>query len=111
MEHMLGLILLTHGRSHSNRRKETNEQRENEHARIKTIHGQTSRVWSLSIKPASLPISDTCHVSPECHLPTHRLPHAPGSPSDLCSLGWKPPGSPASDLCLLGSKPTLSVLS
>jgi hypothetical protein len=42
MEHMFGLILLSHGRLDGNSQNEKNEQGETEHARTETIHGQTS---------------------------------------------------------------------
>ena len=42
MEHMRGLILLSHGRSGGNRQKEKTEQGKTEQARKQTIHRQTS---------------------------------------------------------------------
>lgn len=42
MEHMRGLILLSHRRLGGNCQKEKTEQRETEHARPETIHRQTS---------------------------------------------------------------------
>ena len=53
MKYVLGLLLLSHARLDSNREKEKCEQSETEHASTETIHGQTSRVWSLSIQPAT----------------------------------------------------------
>ena len=42
MEHMLGLILLSHGRLGSNSENEEAEQSQTEHARTETIQGQAS---------------------------------------------------------------------
>jgi hypothetical protein len=70
MEHMRGLILLSHGRLDGNSQNEKNEQGETEHARTETIHGQTSGVRSSSIGPAMAASSDTHHASPECDLRT-----------------------------------------
>ena len=42
MEHMRGLILLSHGRLGGNSQKEKSKQGETEQARKQTIHRQTS---------------------------------------------------------------------
>jgi hypothetical protein len=68
MEHMFGLILLSHGGLDGNGQNERAEQGETEHARTETIQGQTSGVRSSSIEPAMAAISDIHHLSQECDL-------------------------------------------
>jgi len=68
MHHMLGLILLSHGRLEGNSRNEKNEQDETEYAGTETIHGQTPEYGNQVCGSAMTAISDPHHVPPECNL-------------------------------------------